>query len=178
MATHDELHGFLSLSIKQMNRGSFLAELHRQSVRAQVGSRRDRKLLVRPAVSDRRQLFTIFHNALRAAHAGRWWSAFHRFPRGIRLFAELNCVTVAAIRPRQRPYDAALTHRLPKQCRNIGSGAGATQRAVHHCAVNVKGVPAKPQYPLRGSDAGGSFVSHRHIMQPAPWHRKKCPLIW
>jgi hypothetical protein len=160
-----------------MNRGSFLAELHRESVRALVGSRRERKLLVPPAVSDRRQLFTIFRNALRAAHAGPWWSTLHRFPQRIRSFAEL-CVTAAAIRPRQRPYVVALTHRLPKQCRNIGSGAGVTQRAVHHCAVNMKGVPAKPQYPLRGSDAGGSLVSHRHIMQPAPWHRKKCPLIW
>jgi len=40
---------------------------------------------------------------------------------------------------------------LPKQCRNIGTGTCALQRAVDH-AVNVKGVPAKPQYPLRGSD--------------------------
>ena len=85
----------------------------------------------------------------------------------------------------------ALTRRLPKQCRNFGTGTCATQRAVHHCAVNVKGVPAKPQYPLRDADGdpldadplrgssggGGSLVSHRHIMQPDPWHRKKCPLI-
>jgi hypothetical protein len=41
--------------------------------------------------------------------------------------------------------------------------------------VSVNGVPAKPQYPLRGSDGRGSLVSHRHIMQPPPWHRKKMP---
>src|SRR5450631_2830591 len=28
-------------------------------------------------------------------------------------------------------------------------GACATRGAVHHCAVNVKGPPAKPQFPLR-----------------------------
>jgi hypothetical protein len=48
----------------------------------------------------------------------------------------------------------------------------------HHSAVEVKGPPAKPQYPLRGSDGGGSLVSHRHIMQPDAWHRKKFRLIW
>src|SRR5690242_6604626 len=65
------------------------------------------------------------------------------------------------------------SYRLPQPCRNIGNGA--------QCAVNVKGAPAKPQYPLRGSvddDGGGSLLSHRHIMQPAPWQRKKCPRIW
>jgi hypothetical protein len=103
-----------------------------------------------------------------------------------RLFAELNCVKVAANRPRQQPYDVASTRRPPKPCRNIGIGACTTRRAAHHGAMNVKGVPAKPQYPLRdsdgddpfrGSEAGASLVSHRHIMQPDPWHRKKCPLI-
>jgi hypothetical protein len=99
-----------------------------------------------------------------------------RFPRdSIICRAELRGDSAAAT----APYDVALTRRLPEQCRSIGSGARATQRAVLHCAVNVKGVPAKPQYPLRGSDRGGaSLVSHRHIMQPDPWHRKKCPLIW
>ena len=105
-----------------------------------VCSRRDRKLLVRPTVSDRRQLFTLFRNAHRAT--------------------------------------VLLTRRLPKQCRNIGDRTCTSQRAIHHCEVNVKGVPAKPQYPLRGSDGRGSLVSQRHIMQPDPWHRKKCPLIW
>jgi hypothetical protein len=131
-----------------------------------------------PAVSDRLQLFTIFRNALRAAHAGRWWSALHLFRHGIRLFAELNWLTAAAILQRQRLYDVALTSRLPMPCRNIDRGPVPRNAAVHHCAVNVNGVPAKPQYPLRGSDGGGSLVSHRHIMQPDPWHRKKCPLIW
>jgi hypothetical protein len=54
---------------------------------------------------------------------------------------------------------------------NIGKSGSATQRSTHHCAVNVKGEPAKPQYPLRGSDGRGSLGSHRHIMQPDPWHR-------
>src|SRR6266849_1993100 len=57
-------------------------------------------------------------------------------------------------------------------------GPAPRKCAVHHCAVNAKGGPAKPQYPLLGSDGGGSLVSHRHIMQPDPWHRKKFPLIW
>ena len=85
-------------------------------------------------------------------------------------------------------HHVALTRRLPKQCQNNGiGGLRHATRGTHHCAVNVKGVPAKPQYPLRGSDGGdplrgssdggGSLVSHRHIMQPDPWHRKKCPLI-
>jgi hypothetical protein len=87
---------------------------------------------------------------------------------GFDYFAELNCVMAAAILQRQRPYDVALTHRLPMPCRNIGRAPVPRDAAVHHCAVNVKGVPAKPQYPLRGPAAGGSFVSHRHIMQPAP----------
>ena len=143
-------------------------------MRALVCSRRDRKLLVRPSVSDRLQLLTIFRNAFRAAHAGRWWPTFHRFPHGIRR-AELRggCGDSAT----GNVHDVPLTHRLPIQCRNIDRDA-VLCHAVHHCAVNVKGVPAKPQYPFRSPDAGGSFVSHRHIMQPAPWHRKKCPLIW
>ena len=49
------------------------------------------------------------------------------------------------------------------------------KRAVHHCAVNAKGVPAKPQYPLVGSDEGGSLVSHRHIMQPDPGIGRNSP---
>jgi hypothetical protein len=59
------------------------------------------------AVSDQRQLFTMFRNAFRAAHAGHLSPAFHRFPQGIRSFTELNCVMVAAIRQRQRRYDVA-----------------------------------------------------------------------
>jgi hypothetical protein len=43
---------------------------------------------------------------------------------------------------------------------------------------NAHGAPAKPQYPLRCSAwAGRSRVSHRHIMQPDPWHRKNWPRI-
>jgi len=82
--------------------------------------------------------------------------------------------------------DSAATTRPLKRHRSAaaqtvskhGQRGCATQRAIDHCAVNMKGVPAKPQYPLRGSDGDGSLVSHRHIMQPAPWHRKKCPRIW
>src|SRR5258705_13340006 len=139
MATHNELHRFLPLWIKQMNRGVFLAKVRAESARAMVRSRRDRKLLVRPVVSNRCQLFTFFRNAHRA-----------------------TVLSTAA-------------------CQNSVEHwrwAGATQRRTHHCSVKVKGAPAKPQYPLRGSDGRGFLVSHRHIMQPDPWHRKKCPLIW
>src|SRR5229473_1839150 len=120
-----------------MFRGAFLTKVRAESGHTMVCSRRDRKLLVRPTVSDRRQLFTLFRNAHRAT--------------------------------------VLLTRRLPKQCRLIGNGPTPRNARRRHC---VKGVPAKPQYPLRVSDGRGSLVSHRHIMQPDPWHRKKCPLIW
>jgi hypothetical protein len=32
----------------------------------------------------------MFRNAYRAAHAGQWLPAFHRFVHGMRLFAEPN----------------------------------------------------------------------------------------
>ncbi len=165
----------------------FWLKWDQESGRRLVCSRKDRKLLVRPAVSDRRQF--IYHIPQRSSRGSCWALVvgIPSFPARdsiICLFTEHNCVIVAAIRPQQRPYDVASTRRLPKQCRNNGIGACATQCAVHHCAVNAKGVPAKPQYPLRGSaggdpllgsDGGGSLVSHRHIMQPDPWHRKKFP---
>src|SRR5229473_2519728 len=120
-----------------MFRGAFLTKVRAESGHTMVCSRRDRKVLVRPTVSDRRQLFTLFRNAHRAS--------------------------VLLTRP---PAQTVSTY---------WQWANATQRRTRHC---VKGVPAKPQYPLRGSDGRGSLVSHRHIMQPDPWHLKKCPLIW
>jgi hypothetical protein len=60
MATHNELHRFFPLWIKQMNRGVFLAKVRAEFARTMVRPRRDRKLLVRPVVSDRCELFTFF----------------------------------------------------------------------------------------------------------------------
>ena len=53
--------------------------------------------------------------------------------------------------------------------------ACATQRRPHHCSVKVKGAPARPQYPLRGSDGRGFLVSVQQIMQPAPLASKEMP---
>src|ERR1039457_1376268 len=107
----------------------------------------------------------MFRNAYRAAHAGLWWSSFHRFTRVMRSFVEQNLVIVAEIRPRNGTT-MRIDRRLPKQCRNIGIGAFVTQRAVHHCAVNVKGAPAKPQYPLRGSDGATPSLMGADLWSP------------
>jgi hypothetical protein len=86
-------------------------------------------------------------------------------------FDELSCESQLQLCGEQRRLATC-----PNSVGNIGPEPCATQREICHCAV--KGVPAKPQYPLRGSDVRKSLVSHRHIMQPDPWQRKKCPLIW
>ena len=146
MATHNELHRFFPLWIKQMNRGVFLAKVRAEFARTMVHPRRDRKLLVRPVVSDRCELFTFF-------------GTFSR--NGL--------------------IDPPIATTVSNACQNSVEHwrwACATLRRTHHCSVKVKGAPARPQYPLRGSDGRGFLVSHRHIMQPDPWHRKKCPLIW
>ena len=74
-------------------------------------------------------------------------------------------------------------------CKGLHEAARDTRHARHRLAshqeaggpsmrANAHGAPASPQYPLRCSgSAGGSRVSHRHIMQPDPWHRKKWPRI-
>jgi len=94
-------------------------------------------------------------------------------PQFIASCARNPCIAVparATAGPNRRgngKRNAALRGRRPNRGRNVGN----------HGAVSVKGAPARPQYPLRGSEGDGSLFSHRHIMQPAPWHRKKCPLI-
>jgi len=52
MATHNELHRIFPLWIRQVNRGVFLAKVRAESARTMARSRRDRKLLVRPVVSE------------------------------------------------------------------------------------------------------------------------------
>jgi hypothetical protein len=87
------------------------------------------------------------------------------------LFAELNCAIVVAIRPRQRPYDVALTHRCPNSVEITALGACALQRAIlslrnvrvgRACQATISLARLRWGDPFRGSDAGGSLVSHRH----------------
>jgi hypothetical protein len=47
-----------------MNRGVFLAKVRAEFARTIVRPRRDRKLLVRPVVSDRWELFTFFRTLI------------------------------------------------------------------------------------------------------------------
>jgi hypothetical protein len=52
-----------------MIRGAFLAKVRARSWLERVGSPSDRKRLVKPAVSKRCQLFTVFCKGASAAHA-------------------------------------------------------------------------------------------------------------
>jgi hypothetical protein len=94
----------------------------------------------------------------------------HRFPTAIICRAELRIVARRSALAAATAFTAA-----QKLSKELAVRPCGTQRAIHHCCA-VKGLPARPQYPMRG--ARGSLLSQRHIMQPEPWHRKKWLLIW
>jgi len=53
------------------------------------------------------------------------------------LFAELNCAIVVAIRPRQRPYDVALTHRCPNSVEITALAPAPCNARFYHCVMYV-----------------------------------------
>jgi hypothetical protein len=65
--------------------------------------------------------------------------AFHRFPRGIRLFSKLDRVMVAAIWQQQRPNDVALIHLCPNGVEISALLACATQRRAASLRSERKG---------------------------------------
>jgi hypothetical protein len=93
--------------------------------------------------------------------------AFHRFPRGIRLFAKLDRVMVAAIWQQQRPNDVALTHLCPNSVEISALRACATQRRAASLRSERRGRVCQaaiiPRAALRDADL---WASHRPIMQP------------